>query len=164
MCPSEREYAEHAARRQGFDQRRGRRPLEGDREICQTSFGGGAEIVNNLGDVGAGHVLGRYELLMPIASGGMATVWAARLKGTRGFQKIVAIKTILPQLSEDPQFEQMFLDEASLASRIRHPHVAEILDLGERAVFLFLFMAGVDGEPLSVLLKTASKQGGIPLA
>jgi serine/threonine protein kinase len=119
--------------------------------------------VNNLGDVGAGHVLGRYELLMPIASGGMATVWAARLKGTRGFQKIVAIKTILPQLTEDPQFEQMFLDEASLASRIRHPHVAEILDLGEQAGILFLVMDWVDGEPLSVLLKTASKYGGIPL-
>jgi serine/threonine-protein kinase len=93
----------------------------------------------------------------------MATVWAARLKGTRGFQKIVAIKTILPQLSEDPQFEQMFLDEASLASRIRHPHVAEILDLGEQAGVLFLVMDWVDGEPLSVLLKAASKHGGIPL-
>jgi serine/threonine-protein kinase len=120
--------------------------------------------VNNLGDVGAGHVLGRYELLMPIATGGMATVWAARLKGSRGFQKIVAIKTILPQLSEDPTFEQMFLDEASLASRIRHPNVAQILDLGEEAGTLFLVMDWVDGEPLSAVLKTASRQtGSIPL-
>ena len=70
-----------------------------------------------------GHVLGRYELLLPIASGGMAAVWAARMKGSRGFQKIVAIKTMLPKLSDDAQFEQMFLDEASLASQIRHPHV-----------------------------------------
>jgi len=120
--------------------------------------------VNKLGDVGAGHVLGRYELLMPIASGGMATVWAARMKGTRGFQKIVAIKTILPQLSDDPQFEQMFLDEASLASRIRHPNVAQILDLGEQEGVLFLVMDWVDGEPLSVLLKAASRDtGSIPL-
>jgi eukaryotic-like serine/threonine-protein kinase len=120
--------------------------------------------VKNLGDVGAGHVLGRYELLMPIATGGMATVWAARLKGTRGFQKIVAIKTILPQLSEDPTFEQMFLDEASLASRIRHPNVAQILDLGEEAGVLFIVMDWVEGEPLSAVLKAASRDtGSIPL-
>ena len=59
-----------------------------------------------------GTVLGRYELLVPIAQGGMATVWAARQKGSRGFQKTVAVKTMLPALSDDPQFEQMFLDEA----------------------------------------------------
>jgi serine/threonine-protein kinase len=101
---------------------------------------------------------------MPIATGGMATVWAARLKGTRGFQKIVAIKTILPQLSEDPTFEQMFLDEASLASRIRHPNVAQILDLGEETGVLFLVMDWVDGEPLSAVLKAASRDtGSIPL-
>jgi serine/threonine protein kinase len=79
-----------------------------------------------------GMVLGRYELLLPIAQGGMATVWAARQKGSRGFQKTVAIKTMLPTLSEDPQFEQMFLDEAALAAKIHHPNVAEILDLGEK--------------------------------
>ncbi|HEY3254807.1 MAG TPA: serine/threonine protein kinase, partial [Polyangiaceae bacterium] len=62
-------------------------------------------------------MLGRYELLLPIATGGMAMVWAARVKGTRGFQKIVAVKTMLSKLSEDAQFEQMFLDEASLASQ-----------------------------------------------
>src|SRR6478736_10099207 len=47
-------------------------------------------------DVAPGQVLGRYELLMLIARGGMAMVWAARLKGSRGFQKLVAIKTMLP--------------------------------------------------------------------
>ncbi|HEY3592571.1 MAG TPA: serine/threonine-protein kinase, partial [Polyangiaceae bacterium] len=116
-----------------------------------------------LGDVGAGHVLGRYELLLPIASGGMATVWAARMKGSRGFQKIVAVKTMLPSMSDDPQFEQMFLDEASLASRIRHPNVAEILDLGEEGGVLFLVMEWVDGESFSVVAKAASKHGGVPM-
>jgi len=116
-----------------------------------------------LGDVGAGHVLGRYELLMPIASGGMATVWAARLKGTRGFQKTVAIKTMLPSMSEDPQFEDMFISEATLASYVHHPNVVEILELGEENGVLFLVMEWVDGEPLSVLMKAAAKKGGIPL-
>jgi eukaryotic-like serine/threonine-protein kinase len=116
-----------------------------------------------LGDVGAGHVLGRYELLMPIASGGMATVWAARLKGTRGFQKTVAIKTMLPSMSEDPQFEEMFISEATLASYVHHPNVVEILELGEENGVLFLVMEWVDGEPLSALMKAATKKGGIPL-
>ena len=87
-----------------------------------------------------GMVLGRYELLLPIAQGGMATVWAARQKGSRGFQKTVAVKTMLPNLSDDPQFEQMFLDEAALAARIHHPNVAEILDLGEQDDILYLVM------------------------
>jgi serine/threonine-protein kinase len=93
----------------------------------------------------------------------MATVWAARMKGSRGFQKIVAVKTMLPSMSDDPQFEQMFLDEAALASRIRHPNVAEILDLGEESGVLFLVMEWVDGESLSVLMKSGAKKGGIPL-
>ncbi len=105
----------------------------------------------------AGMVLGRYELLLPIAQGGMATVWAARQKGSRGFQKTVAVKTMLPNLSDDPQFEQMFLDEASLAARIHHPNVAEILDLGEQDDILYLVMEWIDGEALSVIHKTAKK-------
>jgi serine/threonine protein kinase len=116
-----------------------------------------------VGDVGAGHTLGRYELLLPIASGGMAMVWAARLKGTRGFQKIVAVKTMLPKLSEDASFEQMFLDEASLASQIRHPHIVEILDLGEQDHVLYLVMEWIDGVPLNQVIKAARQSGGIPL-
>ncbi len=113
--------------------------------------------------ISAGQVLGRYELLLPIAQGGMASVWAARLKGTRGFQKMVAIKTMLPGLIDDPQFERMFLDEASLASQVRHPHVIEIMDLGEQDGILYIVMEWVDGEPISVILKYAAARGGIPL-
>lgn len=113
-------------------------------------------------EIGPGHVLGRYELLMPIAAGGMAMVWAARLKGTRGFQKIVAVKTMLPKLSEDDQFEKMFLDEASLASKVRHPNAVEILDLGEQDGVLFLAMEWIDGVPLNQLMKAAKQKGGVP--
>jgi serine/threonine-protein kinase len=111
-----------------------------------------------------GLVLGRYELLAPVAKGGMAQVWAARMQGRRGFQKTVAIKTMLPNLTEDPQFEQMFLDEATLASRVRHPNAVEILDLGEDAGILYLVMEWIDGEPLSVIMKQAMQQGGMPLS
>jgi serine/threonine-protein kinase len=107
-------------------------------------------------------VLGRYELLLPIAAGGMAMVWAARLRGTRGFQKIVAVKTMLPKLSEDDAFEKMFLDEASLASKVRHPNAVEILDLGEQDGVLFLAMEWIDGVPLNTLMKVAKRSGGVP--
>ncbi len=120
-------------------------------------------MVAALGDVEPGHLLGRYELLLPIAQGGMGSVWAARLKGSRGFQKIVSIKTLLPTVSNDPRFEKMFLDEAALASRIRHPHVVEILDLGEQDGLLYLVMEWVDGEPLNMVLRAAARQEGLPL-
>jgi serine/threonine-protein kinase len=109
-----------------------------------------------------GTVLGRYELLLPIAQGGMATVWAARQKGSRGFSKTVAIKTMLPGLSDDPQFEEMFLDEAGLAAKIQHPNVAQILDLGEENEILYIVMEWVDGEALSTIA-SASKKSGVAL-
>jgi serine/threonine-protein kinase len=71
-----------------------------------------------------GPVLGRYELLMRVGTGGMATVWAARQRGTRGFQKMVALKTILPRFSSDPTYERLFLDEARLTAQVRHPNVS----------------------------------------
>jgi eukaryotic-like serine/threonine-protein kinase len=106
-----------------------------------------------------GAALGRYELLMPIAQGGMAAVWAARQAGSRGFEKTVAIKTMLPKLSEDPQFERMFLNEATLATRIQHPNVAQILDLGEQGELLYIVLEWVDGEALSTLMRAAEKKG-----
>ena len=108
---------------------------------------------------------GATSSLLPIAQGGDGrTVWAARQRGTRGFNKTVAIKTMLPTLSEDAQFEQMFLDEAALAAKIHHPNVAEILDLGEQDEILYIVMEWVDGEALSVIHKAARKnQSQIPI-
>lgn len=100
-----------------------------------------------------GQKLGRYTLLTPIAQGGMARVWAARQVGTRGFQKLVAIKTIMPALAADAEFERMFQDEARIAAAIHHPNVAEILDLGEVGAVLFLAMEWVDGVSLLALIK-----------
>jgi serine/threonine protein kinase len=105
-------------------------------------------------EVRPGVVLGRYECLLPIARGGMAAVWAARARGARGFQKIVAIKTMLPSLSTEPDFEKMFLDEARVVAGIRHPNVVEVIDLGEEAHLLYIVMEWIDGEPLSALMRT----------
>ncbi|MFW5741148.1 MAG: serine/threonine protein kinase, partial [Myxococcota bacterium] len=83
--------------------------------------------------------------------------------GARGFEKTVAIKTMLPTLSDDPNFERMFLDEARIASRIRHPNVAEILDLGEQDNLLYLVMEWIDGAPLSLIMRESFRRGGMPV-
>ena len=110
-----------------------------------------------------GSILGRYELLLRIAQGGMACVWAARLHGSRGFKKLVAIKTILPGVMGEDRLEEMFLEEASLASGIHHPNVVDTIELGEHDGTLFMVLEWVDGEPLSVVINEAQKNGGIPL-
>lgn len=111
----------------------------------------------------AGQMLGRYELLMPIGAGGMGNVWAARLKGTRGFRKLVAVKTILHTF-EDPRLEQMLFQEATLASQIHHPNVVETLELGDHEGTMYLAMELIDGESLSCIMREAFPKGGIPLA
>jgi serine/threonine-protein kinase len=105
-----------------------------------------------------GYRLDRYELLCPIASGGMASVWLARLRGKRGFEKLFAIKTIKTELISDPNYTQMFLDEARIASRIVHPNIAQILELGEENDILFLVMEWVDGDSLAKVHRLLLKQ------
>jgi serine/threonine-protein kinase len=85
----------------------------------------------------------------------MGVVWAARLRGTRGFTRIVAVKVMRTELSSEPRFERMFLAEAQIASRIRHPNVCPILDLGEDRGVLYLVMELVDGDSLATLLRVA---------
>ncbi|WP_394838273.1 protein kinase [Pendulispora rubella] len=105
-----------------------------------------------------GYRLDRYELLCPIAHGGMASVWLARLHGKHGFEKLVAVKTILPQYASDPRFERMFLDEARIAAGIEHANVAQILDLGEQHEVLYLVMEWIDGDSLSKLHRAVRKR------
>ena len=105
-----------------------------------------------------GYFLDRYELLCPIAEGGMASVWVARLQGKHGFEKLFAVKTILPQHAADSRFQQMFLDEARIASRIAHTNVAQILDLGEQHDILYIVMEWVDGDSLSLLYRTLKQK------
>ncbi|HEY3817065.1 MAG TPA: serine/threonine-protein kinase [Polyangiaceae bacterium] len=106
-----------------------------------------------------GYKLDRYELLCPIAEGGMASVWVARQRGKHGFEKLVAIKTILPKFAADIRFQEMFLDEARIAARIEHLNVAQILDLGEEHEILYLAMEYVDGDAVSKLNRACQKKG-----
>ena len=94
---------------------------------------------------------GRYELLHRYASGGMATVWLSRVQGKHGFEKLYAVKTLLPHLVADEAFRTMFLDEARIASRIRHGNVAQIEDLGEDGGHLYMVIEWVQGDAWSKL-------------
>ncbi len=105
-----------------------------------------------------------YQLIAPVARGGMATVWAAREAGSRGLEKMVGIKTMLPELSDDADFESMFLDEARVTAKIRHENVATIIDLGQEGDLLYLVMEWVDGETVGTLQRSARAIGGIPTA
>ncbi len=118
------------------------------------------ELVEEVSDHGAlapGSRLGRYELLVPIAKGGMARVWAARLHGQRGFTKLVAIKTILPHLAKEAEFEKMFLDEARIAAGVHHPNVCEIYELGEEGAVLYLAMEWISGDSFARVLRATGK-------
>lgn len=105
-----------------------------------------------------GSRLDRYELLCPLAKGGMASVWIARQIGKHGFEKLVVIKTILPQFSSDHRFQRMFLDEAHIAAGIEHTNVTQILDLGEQHDVLYIAMEYVDGDALSKLQRVVEKK------
>ncbi len=87
----------------------------------------------------------------------MASVWLARQHGKHGFEKLVAVKTILPLYANDLRFQQMFLDEARIASGIEHPNVAQIFDLGEEHDVLYIAMEWIDGDSLSKLFRAAEK-------
>jgi serine/threonine-protein kinase len=103
-------------------------------------------------------VVGRYAMYGEIAAGGMATVHYGRLLGPVGFSRTVAIKRLHPHYAKDPEFVAMFLDEARLAARIRHPNVVQTLDVVARDGELFLVMDYVQGESLSKLARAARQQ------
>lgn len=111
--------------------------------------------------LGRGSVLGDYELLMPVAAGGMGQVWAARVR-ERSPLEVVAVKTILPVLMSDAEVQKMFLDEARIASLIDDPRVCRIRELGEEGHVLFMVMEWVEGDSLRAALRGPDGKGIAP--
>jgi serine/threonine-protein kinase len=108
--------------------------------------------------------LGPYELLRRIATGGMAEVYLARRGGPHGFQKIVAVKRILPQFARDADFVAMFVDEARVCARLGHPNIVQVFDFGEQEGELYMAMEYVDGTTGARLIRAAAARGEeIPL-
>jgi serine/threonine-protein kinase len=113
------------------------------------------------------HTIGRYVLSDVIAAGGMAKVYLGRLLGPAGFSRTVAIKRLHPHLAVDEEFVRMFLDEARLAARIRHPHVVPTLDIARSGDELLLVMEYIHGESLAGLVQANTRTGArvsVPIA
>ena len=102
---------------------------------------------------------GRYKLLEQLAVGGMAEIWLAVQPGPAGYSKQLVLKRILPHLARDPDFVQMFLDEARLAAQLSHPHIAQIIDFGEVDGAYYLAIELVRGPDLCRLLRACARAG-----
>ncbi|HUH04092.1 MAG TPA: serine/threonine-protein kinase [Kofleriaceae bacterium] len=103
--------------------------------------------------------LGRYELLERIAVGGMAELYLARATGIQGFQKLVALKRMLPQYAANDDFVTMFLDEARLAATLQHANLAQVYDIGQCAQGLFFTMEFIHGKDARNLLQDRCRVG-----
>ncbi|MCB9653501.1 MAG: cyclic nucleotide-binding domain-containing protein [Deltaproteobacteria bacterium] len=104
-----------------------------------------------------GEAFGKYELLAPIASGGMAEVWLARSSSIGGFEKRLAIKRMRPEYSGNAQFVSMFIDEAKLTVALNHPNIVQVFDFGQVNDDYFMAMEFVDGVDLALLARRLRK-------
>ncbi len=102
---------------------------------------------------------GPYTLLERIAVGGMAEVFKAKRSGVEGFEKVVALKRILPHLSENKEFVDMFVDEAKMVAGLAHPHIVQIFDLGKIERSYYIAMEYVQGRDLRTIEKHAHERG-----
>ena len=106
-----------------------------------------------------GEMLDRFELISQLASGGMATVFLARLVGLNGFTRLCAIKRLHPHLASDGELIEMFLDEARLAARIHHPNVVPILEIGITPSGYYLVMEYIEGDTVARLFARSAHAG-----
>jgi len=108
---------------------------------------------------------GRYLLLEEMARGGMAAVYRAVLRDSSGFEKHVALKRVLRELGDDPEFVTRFTDEARIVSTLTHANIAQVFDFGQVDEEYFLAMELVDGPDLGTLLEACKRQGQpVPVA
>ena len=101
----------------------------------------------------------QYELLGELATGGMATVYLGRMRRALGWSRLVAIKCMHPQYAKDPSFASMFVDEARLTARLRHPNIVPTLDIVSDGGQLLIVMDYVEGESLAGLIKLVREAG-----
>lgn len=103
--------------------------------------------------------IGRYTLLRTLGSGGMAEVHLARASGEAGFEKQVALKLLQSWLARNPLAVEHFLNEARLASRLTHPNIVQIIDLGKADDDYFIAMEYIDGADLERLIRGCRERG-----
>ena len=101
--------------------------------------------------------VGRYQILDRLAVGGMAELFKATLTGDHGFEKLVAIKKILPHLATDQSFVEMFIDEARITAQLDHRHIVQVFELGTDADTPYIAMQYVDGLDVLALLRECAR-------
>ncbi|HEX8252484.1 MAG TPA: TonB family protein [Thermoanaerobaculia bacterium] len=126
--------------------------------VAQPVFTAAPEPVKHEEEDPDGTKFGQYALVEKIATGGMAEVWKARMRGVEGFQKIVAIKKILPHLSDNQDFIEMFVDEAKLAAQLNHNNIIHIYDLGKIQSSYYIAMEYIDGFDLKTILRQGQER------
>jgi serine/threonine protein kinase len=105
---------------------------------------------------------GKYLLLEKIATGGMAELFRAMIAGDQGFEKLVAIKRILPHLTDQQEFIHAFIDEAKLAALLQHPNIVQVYDFGSIQGSYFISMEHLFGQDLHSIM-ARSKERHCPL-
>jgi serine/threonine protein kinase len=105
---------------------------------------------------------GKYTLFERIGRGGMADVFKARIQGPAGFERTFVVKRILPHLSDDPSFTKMFIDEAKIASKLTHPNIVQVFELGNVDGEYFMSMEYVRGHDLAETMRTLWARVGPP--
>jgi len=96
---------------------------------------------------------GQYILLEKVATGGMAELYKAMKVGIEGFERVLAIKKILPHLSSDEEFINMFIAEAKLVARLNHKNIVQVYDFGKTGQDYFIAMEYIRGKDLKAILK-----------
>ena len=100
---------------------------------------------------------GSYVLTARLGRGGMADVFRARREGAAGFERTVVVKKILSSHNEDPQFVDMFINEAKIAARLTHPNIVQVYELGEQDSEFYIVMEYVKGKDLLRLLRALAQ-------
>jgi len=107
----------------------------------------------------------RYRITERVASGGMAEVFRGVAESLQGFKKNIAIKRILPALTQNKKFVAMFLDEARLSLSLQHANIVQVFDIGHSDDTFFIVMEYVDGVDLKGLLEWRRRIGKrLPIA
>ncbi len=102
---------------------------------------------------------GKYLLLDKIAVGGMAELYRAKIIGVQGFEKLIAVKRILPHLTTEDELITSFIDEAKLAALLNHPNIVQIYDFGHMESSYFLAMEYLIGKDLRFIAKRSNERG-----
>jgi len=112
----------------------------------------------------SGRKLGKYEIVCRLSTGGMAAIYLAFQRGHAGFQKLVVLKQILPDVKAEQELVDMFLDEAKITAAFNHPNIAHVYDLDVASEELFLAMEFVAGADLLEIARACHEaQEPIPI-